>query len=330
MRKYLLLFILICAFILGTYTNCFSAPLPKDVLMNNPDYKFVTFKGGELEVEEDGSVIKFKDVTVYKNGYIDTITYIIDSDTYIFESPEEFAVLDDFINGETKWITIIIPTETNISTTNVKNEPIHVDGVWGFYKNVVGYSEVITETYDEESDIIVKLKELNILNGNQNGNLNLERYITRAEFMKLIAVISGFSADEDYGEYFADVTKEHWAYQYIGFCRSKWLIQGTVSASDIASGKLPMFNPDEFIRVEDAMKVVLDLTGYLISSDINRSYTDNASLIDLIDYAEVFNEKYLTRGNATTVIYNALHIPLMDSNSVKTNQTLYTKFFTEN
>lgn len=324
-----IMIIQIFAFTAYAETDLNSKAITKDVLMNNPDYAFATIKGGEIEVDEENSIVKFKNVTVYKSGYTDTNTYLIDGDSYIFESPEEFPVIEDFINGTASWITIIVPVEKNVHIANIHNETIHVDGVWGFSKNVVGYSAVVTDTYDENSELIADLKGLGVLNGDSDGSLNLYSYITRAEFMKLVAEISGFSADEDYGEHFADVPREHWAYQYIGFCRSNGLIQGTVSSADIASGKEPMFNPDEFIQVEDAMKVVLDLTGYLISSDINRTYADTASEIGLIDYMEIFNEKYLIRGNAATVIYNAMHIPIMDINSVATDETLYTKYFGE-
>ncbi len=97
---------------------------------------------------------------------------------------------------------------------------------------------------------------LGIMTGDENGNLNLTKNVTRAEFAKmlvkassfkdLIQGLSGFSI-------FKDVKHTHWASDYIKtVVQEKWMV-GYVDGT---------FRPDNLITYEEAASSILKLLGY--------------------------------------------------------------------
>ena len=100
------------------------------------------------------------------------------------------------------------------------------------------------------------VQALGIMTGDQNGNLNLGGYVTRAQFAKMLVAASPYrdSVGDDTGySLFKDVKRGHWASEYIRIAvEQKWFI-------GYADGT---FRPDSTIRLEEAATVLLRLLGY--------------------------------------------------------------------
>ena len=107
-----------------------------------------------------------------------------------------------------------------------------------------------------EEEVAQVLAALDIMVGDQNGDLALERTITRAEFTKL-AVAASTSRDT-VGDTVAvkpypDVPQNHWAAPYIKAAVDMGLVEGDLRGN---------FNPDRTITLAESVTVVLRLLGY--------------------------------------------------------------------
>lgn len=107
-----------------------------------------------------------------------------------------------------------------------------------------------------EEDAAQVLAALDIMVGDENGDLALDRTITRAEFTKL-AVAASTSRDS-VGDTVAvkpypDVPQTHWAAPYIKAAVDLGLVQGDLRG---------YFNPDRTITLAEGVTVVLRLLGY--------------------------------------------------------------------
>ena len=107
-----------------------------------------------------------------------------------------------------------------------------------------------------ESEAAQVLAALDIMVGDENGNLNLDRTITRAEFTKMTVAAS--TSRDTVGDAVAvkpypDVPQIHWAAPYIKAAVDLNLVQGDLY------GK---FNPDEKITLAEGVTILLRLLGY--------------------------------------------------------------------
>ena len=107
-----------------------------------------------------------------------------------------------------------------------------------------------------EEDAAQVLAALDIMVGDENGDLALDRTITRAEFTKM-AVAASTSRDS-VGDTVAvkpypDVPQTHWAAPYIKAAVDLGLVQGDLRG---------YFNPDRTITLAEGVTVVLRLLGY--------------------------------------------------------------------
>ena len=70
----------------------------------------------------------------------------------------------------------------------------------------------------ETGEPVATVQALGILNGDQNGNLNLSGNVTRAQFCKMLVAASPYrDTVGGSGGYslFTDVKSDHWAVEYI-------------------------------------------------------------------------------------------------------------------
>ena len=107
-----------------------------------------------------------------------------------------------------------------------------------------------------ESEAAQVLAALDIMVGDENGNLNLDRTITRAEFTKMTVAAS--TSRDTVGDAVAvkpypDVPQIHWAAPYIKAAVDLNLVQGDLYGN---------FNPDEKITLAEGVTILLRLLGY--------------------------------------------------------------------
>ena len=121
---------------------------------------------------------------------------------------------------------------------------------------LLGLAPAALATAPSEAEAAQVLAALDIMVGDQNGDLALDRTLTRAEFTKL-AVAASTSRDA-VGDTVAvkpypDVPQNHWAAPYIKAAVDLGLVEGDLRG---------YFNPDRTITLAEGVTVVLRLLGY--------------------------------------------------------------------
>lgn len=154
-----------------------------------------------------------------------------------------------------------------------------------------------------EQKIIEIVGALEIMQGDENGNLNLENSVTRAEFVKMAVSASSFKDDADVKtaySVFPDVGAHHWAAGYIRTAVDAGWINGYLDGTFMPSGK---------VKLEEAANIVLKLLGYT-NADFIGSYPDGqlakyrSLKLDTGISASAGDE--LTRRECMYLIYNML------------------------
>lgn len=109
------------------------------------------------------------------------------------------------------------------------------------------------------------IRGLGIMSGDENGNMNLSAYVTRAEFSKMLVMASEYkdTAEDGTGlSGFSDVKSTNWASEYIQIAVNHGWFVGYTDGT---------FRPNNTIKLEEASATVLRLLGYS-SSDLAGTY----------------------------------------------------------
>jgi len=154
-----------------------------------------------------------------------------------------------------------------------------------------------------EEKIIEIVGALGIMRGDENGNLNLENKVTRAEFVKMAVCASSFKDDANVKtaySVFPDVGASHWAAGYVRVAVSNGWINGYLDGT---------FRPSGNVKLEEAANIVLKLLGYT-TSDFVGSYPDGQLAkyrsLKLDTGISASQGAELTRRECMYLIYNML------------------------
>lgn len=155
----------------------------------------------------------------------------------------------------------------------------------------------------DESKIIEIVGALGIMRGGENGNLNLDSKVTRAEFVKMAVCASNYKDDADVKtaySIFPDVGASHWAAGYVRVAVSNGWINGYLDGT---------FRPSGNVKLEEAANIVLKLLGYT-NSDFIGSYPDGQLAkyrsLNLDTSISAARGAELTRRECMYLIYNML------------------------
>ena len=148
------------------------------------------------------------------------------------------------------------------------------------------------------------MKSLGIMVGYSDGELHLERNITRAEFVTMIVRTLGYDYLLDSVENkFTDVSNDHWAKKYIAVAHALGLVNG------VGDNK---FNPDANVTIVEAETVLLRVLGYGdLAEKIGwpNGWTIYASQVGMTGNIDIWNNTPATRGHLAQLIANTLDIP---------------------
>ncbi|AYO31973.1 S-layer homology domain-containing protein [Biomaibacter acetigenes] len=121
----------------------------------------------------------------------------------------------------------------------------------------VGFAADTTTAADTKTPAsVIRAQALGILRGDEKGNLNLDKPITRAEALALIIRISGLegSADLMKGQTkFADVAADHWASGYINLGVGQGIVNGYPDGT---------FKPNDNVTYAQMAKMLLYAMNY--------------------------------------------------------------------
>ncbi len=159
---------------------------------------------------------------------------------------------------------------------------------------------VFASNVDVESEVV---KALGIMTGYNNGDMKLDREVSRAEFAKMSVVASPYKNDVAKSaavSLFKDLRHKHWAVPYVKLAlENKWF-------HGYADGT---FRPNSGIKYEEGITVLLRILGY--SSDKLKGVYPNAQItkaneIGLSDNVGGIKGQKLTRAQCKTLFYNLL------------------------
>ncbi len=163
---------------------------------------------------------------------------------------------------------------------------------------------------EPDSEQLSVLYDYGIFRGDENGDLNLDKNITRAEFCKVILTAVGYSDGElnkiTDAEDFSDVDSEYWAYLYIKSARRLSLIDGYEDGN---------FLPENDITLNEVIKIVVNALGYAPKAEqaggYPGGYNSVAEELGLTKNIAALLDEPALRGDAASIIYTALDIPVM-------------------
>lgn len=145
---------------------------------------------------------------------------------------------------------------------------------------------------------------LGIIAGDENGNLNLNEYVTRAQFAKIVVSASNYkdtAENNSTSSMFKDLPYTHWSASYVKIAADNGWVYGYLDGS---------FRPDNTITLQETVSVVLKLLGYT-SADYSGAYPEGALLFyDTLGLSKNITAKgtgKMTRLDCMYLIYNALN-----------------------
>lgn len=166
------------------------------------------------------------------------------------------------------------------------------------------------------AEAISTLADLSILKGDENGNYNPDAVVTRAEMAAIIARIQGYEGDiAASATNFNDVPSTHWASGYVALAAGQGIVNGYGNG---------MFGPDDTVKYEEAIKMVMVTLGYEPMAADQGGYP--AGYIAAANSQRVLSGvtggvtgQGCARSTIAQLIYNAIDTPLMIRTGYGTN-----------
>ena len=163
-------------------------------------------------------------------------------------------------------------------------------------------------------EVINVIKLLEIANGDENGNMNFDKNVTRAEFVKM--VINASTSKETAANIklnvslFPDVKNSFWGASYISVAINNGLVNGYIDGT---------FKPNNNVTLEEAATIVLRLLGYS-NTDLIGNYPsaqiNKYKELDLDENISAVQGEILSREECMILIYNMLSAKTKSGNAL--------------
>lgn len=279
-------------------------PAEKEKFHNPENYSWTMIKGRDIHKNESTGDITFKSDMDFEGEKPENenLAFLIDDETGVSVKEYFSPDLDSFINGSQPWIKIYIDNNVLKDYENKKTDIVHIAYIDETSASVSTYPS------PESQAAINRLKELGIMVGDENGNFEPMRLLTRAELAKIAVKLAAADDDAIAGEAeapFTDVSKEDWAYPYISAAYKAGIMEGNADGT---------FSPDSIVATNEILKVMMCLTGYGKFAELNGGYPDGyykaAKQYGLLgDNGEIYTT--ITREAMAMLVNSALDLPFM-------------------
>lgn len=156
-----------------------------------------------------------------------------------------------------------------------------------------------------EETAVRTVRVLGIMNGDENGDMNLNQNVTRAQLAKMLSAASPFKDGISGGgsgySLFKDVKSDYWGSEYIRLAVEQgWMVGYTDGC----------FRPDDTVKLEEACTAVLRVLGYDSSSlagSFPGAQLNKASAIGLRDDISAAQGSAMKRRDCALLFYNMLN-----------------------
>lgn len=163
---------------------------------------------------------------------------------------------------------------------------------------------------EEAENISPLLSSLNIMVGDENGNMHYDKAVTRAEFTKIAVAASNYRNTIAKGlktSSYKDVPATHWASPYVKVAVDNGLCKGYYDST---------FKPDNTVTYEEAITILLRVLGYT-DDDFGNSWPYGqigiADSLGLSKGTDGIIGEQITRRKAALLVYNALGSKIKNS-----------------
>jgi len=181
---------------------------------------------------------------------------------------------------------------------------------WRFVLIIIA-TFIIFCIYTVSADTSIEiLNDIGIVSGDEHGNLNADRLITRAEFTAMIVKAFGIEMEQPFKNSFYDM-EGHWGATYVSAAKEKGIIDGINSTH---------FEPDLTITFNQAVKILITAVGYRPEGNFPYGYIIVANAKGITKGIETA-ERDLTRGEAATLLLNSINLYSVTYND-ENNETL--------
>ena len=155
-----------------------------------------------------------------------------------------------------------------------------------------------------EDAALQTIRSLGIMQGDQQGDLNLDQSVTRAQFAAMMTNASSYkdtvSMEGSGYSLYKDVKSTHWASEYIRVAVTAGWFSGYLDGT---------FRPEKTITLEEACTALLRLLGYdsaSLAGSFPTAQLTKASALGLRDQLSAVQGETLTRRDCVTLFYNLL------------------------
>ena len=161
----------------------------------------------------------------------------------------------------------------------------------------------VNAAVSEEEGIISLLRELEIMQGDENGDMMLDKKVSRAEFAKIAIAASPQKNSVAEGlrqSPFKDVPYTTWYAPYVKASVSAGYVMGYLDAT---------FRPENTVTYEEAATILIRVLGY-DDTAFGEAYPygqlSKAQSLDVLDDVDASQGDELTRRQVMRMVYNAL------------------------
>lgn len=155
------------------------------------------------------------------------------------------------------------------------------------------------DEYSEYADAIAYVNETGIMVGDNKGNFNPNKSVSRAEMATLICRMLGEAERLQISSDFSDVPANHWANIYVSKAAKLGIVNG------YGNGK---FGPDDSVTYEQAVTMVVRGIGYNADAEDMGGYPDGflnlAGELGLLEGISAETGEAVSRADIAILLYN--------------------------
>ncbi len=170
------------------------------------------------------------------------------------------------------------------------------------------------------AEAVETLNALGIMIGDDQGNFNPEKGITRAETAAIIARIRalGEAASAAGGTIFADVPADHWAAGYVNLAQQSGIINGYGDGN---------FGPEDAVKYEQVIKMIVAALGRTPEAEKKGGYPSGYMIIaaqeNITKGVSVKAGEDAPRSAVARLVFNALEVDVMEQENYTTGDEEY-------
>ena len=190
-----------------------------------------------------------------------------------------------------------------------------VIGMMVMGSSAASYTDVTSE---ENVEAIEVLKAVGVMTGDENGNFNPDKQVTRAEMAVVMANLLDLKVEDFKGASLPFTDVPEWAVPYVAACYADGITAG-ISATEYGS--------NNSVTTAQAALMMMKALGYFqysrdFGSDWQVATVKQGSKIDLFDGIEAGASAAMTRNDVAQLTLNTLEATMVETDGSSTSITL--------